>query len=319
MNPDKPYPPSKQKLGRIVLIGFTLLLTAYVLYKQDWGLFTRVITNRYGLTCLLLGILSMLVAQVIAAVRWLILLKKLDPTYPFSESLRLTLMGAFASNFLPSSVGGDVLRILGLDHRRISERVSVVVTDRVLSFLSVVLIIPFSLITLIPRIVEVLGRGIRPGGGMVAVSVPPFLTNLYQKGMDQVKGYLLEIIKWKNYPGILTEVVLLAVLNNLFGWLTMWLIVRGLGLNLSYPEVVALGIALYFTGLLPITINGLGFQEICYGFLFGLFGIAAAQGMTVGVLFRIVYLVALLPGGIWMLLSKDKLIYLRGKDKTEES
>jgi uncharacterized membrane protein YbhN (UPF0104 family) len=305
-------PTPKKRTGRWILIALTLLLTGYVLYKQDWSSFVGVITNRDGIICLLLGIVSMLVSQLFAAVRWLVLLRKLDPTFPFIESLRLTFMGGFASNFLPSTVGGDVLRILGLNHERVSERVSVVVTDRLLSFLSVVLLIPYCLILLIPRLIAALGLGVLPHT-IFALALPPFLSDLYQKVLERIKVYVNEIVKWKNHPDVILKVILLAVMNNLFGWLTMWWVARGTGLTLSYPVVLGVGIALYFTGLLPITINGLGFQEICYGFFFGLYGVASSQGMTVGVLFRIVYLVALLPGGVWMLFSKDKLVYLRGK------
>lgn len=293
-----------------MMILLTLLLLGFVLYKQDWSAFWKVITRPDGIFCLLMGILSMLLSQLFGAIRWWVLLRKLDPTFPFIESLRLTLMGSFASNFLPSSVGGDVLRILGISHDRIPERVSVVVTDRLLSFLSVVLLIPYGLVMLLPRAASGQSWG-DLSRVLTSAAIPPFLSNFIHKITGRLKTYGREIVKWKNYPDVILKVILLAICNNLFGWLTMWWVARGVGLSLSYPVVLALGIALYFTGLIPITINGLGFQEICYGFLYGLYGVSAARGMTVGVLFRLVYLIALLPGGVWMYFSKDKLVYLR--------
>src|SRR5690349_12919625 len=60
---------------------------------------------------LVLSLASLLISRVFVIARWHVLLRSGGLNIPFRRSAELTLMGLFASNFLPSTVGGDVVRL----------------------------------------------------------------------------------------------------------------------------------------------------------------------------------------------------------------
>ena len=65
--------------------------------------------------------------------------------------------------------------------------------------------------------------------------------------------------------------------------------------------IVGLWSISYFVTLIPISINGYGVQELSLTFLFSrVGGISVAVGLTLAVLIRVFYMVASLPGAIYM-------------------
>jgi glycosyltransferase 2 family protein len=52
-----------------------------------------------------------LLGVLLSAAKWRLLLRRVDITLPFREAARLYWVGMFASNFLPTSVGGDAVRL----------------------------------------------------------------------------------------------------------------------------------------------------------------------------------------------------------------
>ncbi len=65
--------------------------------------------------------------------------------------------------------------------------------------------------------------------------------------------------------------------------------------------IVGLWSISYFVTLIPISINGYGVQELSLTFLFSrVGGISLAASLTLAVLIRVFYMVASLPGAIYM-------------------
>jgi hypothetical protein len=57
----------------------------------------------------------------------------------------------------------------------------------------------------------------------------------------------------------------------------------------------------YFVTLLPISVNGLGVQELSMTFFFTTFGgISAASGLTIALFMRFLPMIASLPGAIFI-------------------
>ena len=80
--------------------------------------------------------------------RWYILLHSLGII--IKETLKIVFAGTFASNFLPSTIGGDIYRVFCLLKFTSNKSLSVasVIVDRGLNLVSVVILFPFSLLTL---------------------------------------------------------------------------------------------------------------------------------------------------------------------------
>ncbi len=70
---------------------------------------------------------------------------------PFRQSLRITFAGLFASNFLPTTIGGDVVRLAGAIQYRLDAATSTasLVVDRLVGMAGMAMMVPFSLPSLL--------------------------------------------------------------------------------------------------------------------------------------------------------------------------
>jgi hypothetical protein len=75
------------------------------------------------------------------------LLRGADLKIPFRQSLRITFAGLFASNFLPTTIGGDVVRLAGAIQYKLDAATSTasLVVDRLVGMAGMAMMVPFSL------------------------------------------------------------------------------------------------------------------------------------------------------------------------------
>ncbi|MBM2842599.1 MAG: putative rane protein [Anaerolineales bacterium] len=121
----------------------SLVLLLYLLSKQGWG--EILLAIRSIPTATLMAVLVLLVVSRVAiSARWYSLLRTTDTSIPFREAVRLTLAGLFAANFLPTTIGGDVVRAAGvarISHDRVGS-VSSIVVDRLIGMLGMAMVLP---------------------------------------------------------------------------------------------------------------------------------------------------------------------------------
>jgi len=93
----------------------TLLATALIvllIQQEGWHEITEAL-RQLSLSSFFLSLASLLVSRIFVIARWHILLRSGGVRIPFSRTSELTLTGLFASNFLPTTIGGDVVRLAG--------------------------------------------------------------------------------------------------------------------------------------------------------------------------------------------------------------
>ena len=80
--------------------------------------------------------------------RWYILLRSGNVKISFGDALALTFTGLFSNNFLPTTIGGDVVRLAGAMQLGYDRAVSLasLVADRLIGALAMVFTLPFGLI-----------------------------------------------------------------------------------------------------------------------------------------------------------------------------
>ena len=285
-----------RQISRWIVGIISAVLLAAVIWKQDWTAIGNLVTSVRGWLILVAGIVSMLIGQVFAALRWLTLLRIENPNYPFRNALRLTLICAFVSTFLPTTTGGDIVRIAGLTDRSRAAGVAVVAMDRIVSLSSMVLLIPVSIpILSLPQV--------------KTNSFFPFLKS-FLKDLEQ------NLITWRKHPGTLAIAFFLAIGSFASGWTCIWILTKGLYLDVSFWQIVGASVWIYMAGLLPIAINGLGIQEVGYVYFYGLFGVAPAMAATLGLLNRLTYLLSVSSGGIWLAFSPEIAKSIQGRHES---
>ena len=299
----------KKSRGRLTLkiIGTTiaLALVVYLLWRQGWGEISAVVSQiSFGIFAL--AFVMTLMSRTVVGWRWHVLLRSAGVNISPFKSISLTYAGLFASNFLPTTVGGDVVRLAGVLRLNLNRPVCVasLVVDRLVGMAGMALALPF----IIPGLPEglfltttaplmagapVLGKLDAPAGSKAK--------KILQKGVRLLKSLLDALSIWIKHPKSLFTSLLMSWTHMLLLFGTLWILLRAMGEPTSFWLIAGMWALTYFVTLLPISINGLGVQELSMTFLFTqVGGISEPTALTLAFLIRILQMFASLPGAFYL-------------------
>lgn len=256
-----------------------------------------------------LGIALMALSMIVAAWRWQRVLVVFDTPVPMRHLVADYFAGQFVGNVLPSTIGGDVVRIA---------RVSRDVGARDTAFASVVLERLTGFVSL--PLLMIIGFALRPdlastsngwiavltGGGTVVV----FGLILVVCGHPALAGRFTEHENWMRYIGAIHigvdrmrrqprhagAVLALAILYQLVVVSAIYCAIHTIGLTIPNAAVLAFVPAVAMAQVLPISVSGLGLREGMLALLFHPLGASTAHAVAVGLLWYAMLLVVSLAG-----------------------
>ena len=264
-----------------------VLLLILIQEEGDGELFSAL--RRVSLPYFFLALLALLVSRMFAASRWYILLRSAGVEISFLRAVMLTFTGNFSSNFLPSTIGGDVVRLGGTMQMGYDRAICLasLVVDRLIGMAGMILASPLGLIPLFSM----------DGGLVQSIS----LAGLLQKGRDFAKRTLEAFSIWLKRPAGLGGALLATLGNQAFIYLMIYLLLLSIGHHLSFWLVAGMYTLTYFVTLVPISINGLGVQELSMTFLLvQLGGLAQSESATIALLTRALFVFTSLPGAFFL-------------------
>ncbi|MFN2152818.1 MAG: lysylphosphatidylglycerol synthase transmembrane domain-containing protein, partial [Anaerolineales bacterium] len=92
--------------GSLLSVG----LIIYLLVQQGWQEIGQALAQ-IPLWGFAVSVLLMIVSRFAVSNRWYALLRATDEDVNWAQSVRLTFAGLFATNFLPTTIGGDIVRL----------------------------------------------------------------------------------------------------------------------------------------------------------------------------------------------------------------
>jgi glycosyltransferase 2 family protein len=238
-----------------------------------------------------LALASLLVSRVFVIARWHVLLQSGGVEIPFRRTAELTLMGLFASNFLPTTVGGDVVRLAGVMQMGFDRAVSLasIAADRLVGLTGMLFAVPFGL----PPAWESLRQ--------ILAAQPITLMISLQRPIRFARRTLQTFSTWLHQPTALFASLLYTWGNMLFIFISIYLLVEGLGEHVAFWLIAGLYSLSYLVTLIPISINGFGLQELSLTYLFlHVGGLSAATSLSLALLIRIIWMLASLPGAAFL-------------------
>jgi len=271
-------------LGSILALALLIILLEE---EGDGKLFSAL--RRVSIGYFLAAIVALTISRLFAAARWHILLQSAGVEIPFLRSIMLTFTGNFSSNFLPTTIGGDVVRLGGAMQLGYDRAICVasLVADRLMGLAGMSVALPLGLIPVFS-----LGHG-------ASQSVTVF--SLIQKGADFAKRTFESFSIWLKKPLALSESLLATFGNMAFIYLAIYLLLLGIDHHVSYWLVAGLYTLTYFVTLFPVSINGLGVQELSMTFLLvQLGGLSSSESATVALLTRVLFIITSLPGAFFL-------------------
>jgi len=299
----KPSTPStKKKLNSSVLrwlgTGLSIALLGYLLSKQGWDEIWQAVQHippfYFGLAVLL-----MLISRLNVAGRWYALLRGADQNLSVKDTIRLVFAGLFATNFLPTTIGGDVIRLAGAVRRKLDASVitASLLADRLVGIAGMTTLLPIGL----PYLLDVREAGMTADSlrFMAVIGINAKIKVWFQKGREFIQSTLKALMIWIRNPASLVKAMLWTYGHQICLFTTIWVLFQGMDQSISWWAVAGLWIFNYYISLLPISINGLGVQELSIAYIFTQFGgVSAESALAMAVLIRILFVIGSLPGVI---------------------
>ena len=300
---------SKKNLPNILRWAGTLLalvLLIYLLSQQGWDeiiyAFRQVPLWRF-----LLALGLTFISRFAITGRWHVLLRSAKIRIPFSQTLQITFAGLFASNFLPTTIGGDVVRLGGVIRFGYDRAISLasLVVDRLVGMAGMGMA-ALTLIFGLPALLQTLKFS-------SSASIVVMQAGWWDRTKERLKVAFMHIFAalrlWLSQPMSILGALAFTWAHMLCVFGSIWILLPGLGESMPFWQIAGLWALTYFVTLLPISVNGLGVQELSMTFFFTTFGgITTANALTIALFMRILPMFASLPGAIFIpgMLAGDK-------------
>jgi len=327
--------PRAKKSKRI----FLFLRIAVVVCGIIWGIFWVSREQRWhrlveifrqmniGVFAAALGIF--IISQIIIGLRWWLLLRSQHIFIDFWAAVRLYFLGWFYNNFMPGSVGGDLLRawyVTKHTNRRFEAALSVFV-DRLVGLLSTLVIALFFYLLFLRGRGSIIAPNDESKGGFlkfvveykwvlfwaIVLVVGVFCGFLLHRrgrailkkvwssvcvyGMRMIKKLRDAIILYCSKPGTILVVFALTVFLQLLTITGFWFLGRNLGIEAGIKYYYVFFTLTWVLGAVPVSIGGAVVVEVLLASMFINFaGVGEGPASALALCQRAVWMLASLPG-----------------------
>ena len=274
-------------------------LIGFLLSQVEWTKILPLLQN-ISWTSLLASALFFLLSQFIIAIRWGYLLRAQEIQLPLARLTWLVLLGAFASNFLPTTVGGDLVKMAAVAQGQPKRAVAVasVLADRLFNLAAMFFWLPFALTLGGPNPLLEMGAA-----STSALTRMPFV----EKTWSRLKRVYEAGGVWFTSPRHVAIALALSWLSIGASFVSFWIVTRALGISVSFWQAAGVAVISYFAALLPISVNGLGLLEGSVTAALLTQGASLEQGLAAAVLIRLVTMAVSLLGGARLLWQRGLL------------
>ncbi len=239
--------------------------------------------------------------------RWHVLLQIESIKVNWKDSLRLTFAGLFAANFLPTTIGGDVVRLAGAMRLGIGGALAAasLMVDRLIGMAGMAIVAPLGLVPVLGNLYKITQISIHPmvfSGGFLADN------KIILKFKSMIQKIISSFAFWFHHPRIIFLALFFTFIHMLCIFLIVDVLVVVMNESMPFWKIAGLWSLTYFITLIPISINGLGLQELSFINLFTIFGgISDPTGLSIALILRVLMLVGSIPGAFFVssILSGD--------------
>jgi uncharacterized membrane protein YbhN (UPF0104 family) len=280
---------ARSRAAFLMQIAVTLALTVWIVLSLGAPAWAAL--RGFDPIVLVGSILLFASAQIFGGLRLAVLLRGTPVSAP--EAVVTTWIGYFFSNFLPSTVGGDIVRLARLATAGLNPATAfgVLVLDRILNVAVIAVIFALSATSFLLASISVSTRdSVWLAIGVVILSGLVALAAYAMRCSDRLRGIARAALQPSRTllrrPGRLIAVLVLSILNLGVAILAQWFIARRLGIAIHLLDLTAIICLVALVVLLPISFNGLGLQEGAYAFFLVHAGASLELALVYGLLTR---------------------------------
>jgi uncharacterized protein (TIRG00374 family) len=308
----------RDKLVAALKVAVSLGLIAYLLSRVEMNDLVeamRSASTNYLYLLVALGLYFGAIA--VGAFKWQILLRAQGIRVPLSNLLSFTFVGLFFGNFLPTNVGGDLVRGYDLARHTLlpAETAVSVIVDRMLG------LIAFVFVAVVMALLVIYTAGQAALSEVAALAALAFLAlcaifalMLSDRLRAQVRRLFAApllsrltpmydslsraLSSYRRSYGTLAVSFCISILVLTIGSVVNYLISLALGGGISLLHIFLFTPLITFVLLVPISIGGIGLNQSAYVFFFNLVGVPEQKSLAISLIMQAIIILASLPGGV---------------------
>ena len=321
----------KTHLSLLIRVSVSLVLILILLYIMR-DKYTNVLSVLKGarISLVSLGLLCFAGAIGVASVRLKLIIDAQDNVKAtFLEAISLSYIGYFFNNFLPTSIGGDVVKAHYLSRKTPDRTTSytAVFVDRAIGLLTMVFMAFVAILLVDNRIID---KGVK--NMICVITAVSFMLIVFMMNKRIAKKFsgLLFLVKpiegklrkvynavnvYRHRYLLIFQSLMTSILSQLLFFVSIGILAKAIGSRIPMMEILLRMPIISMMSLLP-SINGLGVREGSTVLLFGPL-IGKESAFAVAILWFFVLLITSVAGGLVYAISPQFKITL--KEAEEET
>ncbi len=307
-------------MRRILLSAIKILVSAALLYLALRKVNFADLAARIDLTSaawLALAVALTFLQIFVGVLRWRIVGAECGAPLPLRQAMRYNVIGTFFNQTLPSSIGGDAVRLWLVARNGAGWRAATysIFVDRAVGLIALAVIIVASLPWSSHLISDPYGRSalilidlvaLAGGAGFLVLGVLPWPWLKHWWGTHHIHACAVianrVIFSRKNEPAI----AVLSLLVHVLAVVIAWCVVQSIAAPVGFDQTFLLIPPVMLVTMLPISIAGWGVREATMGLAFGYAGLVTNEGVNISLLYGAVSFIVGAFGGLVWILSAEK-------------
>jgi len=277
--------------------------------------------DRLDYAWLAAAILIFVLQTILGALRWQKIVQHCEapdaPRFALANAFRYSFIAAFFNQALPSTVGGDAVRIwlLGRDQGGWRTATYSVLVDRLVGLLVLAILVIVCLPWSFALIGDVTGRIalLIVGFGCVGACLT-FLAFGFLRGSLFDRWWLTRqlVAAASIARGVFSSpssgplIAVYSLLNHLMSVTAAWCLAKSVAAPLEWSQALLLVLPVLLIASIPLSIAGWGTRETAMVLAFGYAGLPESDGLIVSVLLGMATFAAGLVGGLIWILDRGK-------------
>jgi glycosyltransferase 2 family protein len=307
-------------MRRIVLSSLKILVSAALLYLALRKVDFHELASRFDVASLgwiALAIAATFLQIFIGVLRWREVSAECDAPLGLTQATRYNLIGAFFNQTLPSSIGGDAVRLWLVARAGAGWRAATysIFVDRAIGLIALALLIVASLPWSYRLISDPHGRSallfvdfaaLAGGLGFLLLGRLqwPWLKRWWGTHHLHACSVIANRVIFSRERG--PKIAVLSLLVHVLAVVIAWCVVRSIAAPVLFGQVFQLVPPVMLITMVPISIAGWGVREATMGLAFGYAGLLASEGVNVSLLFGAVSFIVGVFGGLVWIFSAEK-------------
>jgi hypothetical protein len=303
-------------MRRILLLTIKIMISVALLYlalrKVNLTELASRINNLASLGWIGLAVATTFLQIFVGVLRWLQISAECGAPLAMRQAMRFNLIGAFFNQTLPSSIGGDAVRLWLVARSGVGWRAATysIFVDRAIGLIALAIIIIASLPWSYNLISDPAGRSallfvdfaaLAGGVGFLLLGRLhwPWLKRWWGTHHLHACSVIANRVIFSKKHG--PAIAVLSLLVHVLAVVIAWCVVQSIAAPVAFGQIFQLVPPVMLITMLPISMAGWGVREATMGLAFGYAGLMTNEGVNVSLLLGAVsFLVGAFGGLVWI-------------------